>query len=230
MGKEAIYKSWGTVVHGRGIGKLVGMPTADLRVENEKQLPENGVYITKILVDGKAHYGITHIGPRPTVYNDKEISVETHILNFNGNLYGQKIEIQLFGKIREPMKYDNLSLLLDQIRLDCLVVKEYWKIEYGDPQLCIDIKKHLVKIDGQELLLSAKEFDVLYLLYSNPEETFTKEEIYQAVWHEPANGYCHAVENTVYQIRKKVSVLVKELDFVRTVAGYGYKYNRTGTK
>ena len=48
-----------------------------------------------------------------------------------------------------------------------------------------------------------KEFDVLYMLYSNPDVIFTKEQIYEAVWHEPSVGYCHAVENTVFQIRKK---------------------------
>lgn len=96
--------------------------------------------------------------------------------------------------------------------------------------ITIDIKKHLVKVDGKEVFLSTKEFDVLYMLYSNPEVTFTKEEIYQAVWHEPSNGYCHAVENTVFQIRKKTATIVKGLTFIKTVAGYGYKYNPVGTK
>ena len=50
-----------------------------------------------------------------------------------------------------------------------------------------------------------KEFDILYLLYSNPDVTFSKEQIYQAVWHEFSNDYFHAVENTIYQIRKKIT-------------------------
>ncbi len=128
------------------------------------------------------------------------------------------------------MKFDNLSLLLEQIRLDCLSVQEFWGIDYSASRLTIDIKKHLVKVDGKEVFLSTKEFDVLYMLYSNPEVTFTKEEIYQAVWHEPSNGYCHAVENTVFQIRKKTATIVKGLTFIKTVAGYGYKYNPAGTK
>lgn len=230
MNRKPIYTSFGIVIHGRGIGKLVGTPTANLKVENEKQLPENGVYITRIFLDNQIYYGITHIGTRPTVDNDTDISVETHILNFSRDLYGSKIEIQLFEKLRNPMKFDNLSLLLEQIRLDCLSVQEFWGIDYSASRLTIDIKKHLVKVDGKEVFLSTKEFDVLYMLYSNPEVTFTKEEIYQVVWHEPSNGYCHAVENTVFQIRKKTATIVKGLTFIKTVAGYGYKYNPAGTK
>ena len=179
MNRKPIYTSFGIVIHGRGIGKLVGTPTANLKVENEKQLPENGVYITRIFLDNQIYYGITHIGTRPTVDNDTDISVETHILNFSRDLYGSKIEIQLFEKLRNPMKFDNLSLLLEQIRLDCLSVQEFWGIDYSASRLTIDIKKHLVKVDGKEVFLSTKEFDVLYMLYSNPEVTFTKEEIYQ---------------------------------------------------
>ena len=70
MNRKPIYTSFGIVIHGRGIDKLVGTPTANLKVENEKQLPENGVYITRIFLDNQIYYGITHIGTRPTVDND----------------------------------------------------------------------------------------------------------------------------------------------------------------
>ncbi|MEY8311521.1 winged helix-turn-helix domain-containing protein [Oscillospiraceae bacterium 42-9] len=81
------------------------------------------------------------------------------------------------------------------------------------------------KIDNHAVCLSSKEFDVLYMLYSNPDVTFTKEQIFEAVWHEPSVGCCHAVENTVFQIRKKCKVISENTEFITTVVGYGYKFS-----
>lgn len=213
----------GVVIHGRGIGKLVGMPTANLKVVNKSDLPEAGVYISKVMLDSNVYYGITHIGTRPTIDNDCDLSVETHILNFNKEIYGNTMEIQLYRKIRSPLKFDNLSLLLEQIRMDCLASSEFWGIKPVSLHLYMDIKTHSVKVDNQRLSLSKKEFDILYMLYSNPEVAFTKEQIYEAVWHEASNGYCHAVENTIFQIRKKIKVYSAQHDFIKTVVGYGYR-------
>ena len=79
----------GTVVHGRGIGKLVGMPTANLDLPLGAPLPPVGVYLTRALLEGREYHGVTNVGARPTVDRDPEITVETHILNFSGDLYGQ---------------------------------------------------------------------------------------------------------------------------------------------
>lgn len=220
-----VYTTKGTVIHGRGIGKLVGMPTANLKIEHEHELPTAGVYIAKVLLESSIYYGITHIGTRPTVDSDRHISVETHILNFNEDLYGREMEIQLFTKLRTPQRFDNLSLLLEQIRKDCILVREFWGIEQIASCLCIDVNTHSVKINQQEIFLSIKEFDLLYFLYSNPDVTFTKKQLYEAVWHEPANDRYHAVENTVFQIRKKLSQDGKSHDFIKTIIGYGYKIN-----
>lgn len=220
-----VYTMKGTVIHGRGIGKLVGVPTANLKIEHEHELPTAGVYIAKVLLESSIYYGITHIGTRPTVDSDRHISVETHILNFNEDLYGREMEIQLFTKLRNPQRFDNLSLLLEQIRKDCILVREFWGIEQIASCLCIDVNTHSVKINQQEIFLSIKEFDLLYFLYSNPDVTFTKKQLYEAVWHEPANDRYHTVENTVFQIRKKLSQDGKSHDFIKTIIGYGYKIN-----
>lgn len=162
----------GTVVHGRGIGKFTGTPTANLAPALETVLPENGVYISKILLDTQTYYGATHIGTRPTVDGNPDISVETILLDFHREIYGCKIELQLYHKLRP-----------------------------------------------------VKEFQVLNLLHANPDAAFTKEQIYEAVWEEPANGCCHAVENTVFQIRKKLRPFSGEYGFIRTLTGYGYRYD-----
>lgn len=215
----------GEVIHGRGIGKLVGMPTANMKVSDESVLPPAGVYITEILLDGQVYYGITNIGTRPTVDNDKEISVETHILNFNEEIYGKSIKIKLFCKLRSQQKFENFSLLLEQIRMDCIAARKFFGIEQTICRLYMNAAKRQVIIGDQEVYLSAKEFDLLYMLYSNPDIAYTKKQIYEAVWHEPSNGCCHAVENTVFQIRKRLKNYSREKDFIKTVIGFGYKFN-----
>ncbi len=219
------YQIDGTVIHGRGIGKLVGMPTANLQIAPDSRLPEAGVYSSKIELDTQILYGITHIGTRPTVDNGSDISIETHIVNFNKDIYGCNMKVQLFSKIRALQKFDDLSSLLEQIRNDCLVAQNFWGLKPAASRLTIDIKTHQVKIGDKEVYLSAKEFDILYLFFSNPDIAFTKEQIYEAVWHEPANNSYHAVENTVFQIRKRIKPYSPKHDFITTIVGFGYKYN-----
>lgn len=76
----------------------------------------------------------------------------------------------------------------------------------------------------KDINFSVKEFDVLYMPYSNPGMAFTKQQIYEAVWHEKANGYFHAVENTIFQIRKKIKKYSSDKNYIKTVVGYGYKF------
>ena len=221
---SAVCRLTGTVIHGRGIGKLVGMPTADLQVSRNDALPDAGAYIAAVRVDGETYYGVTHIGPSPTIDSGTEPSVETHLFRWRGDLYGRVLEVELYERLRGPQKFEHLSALLQQIRRDCLIAREYWGIREESPGLVMDLKKHQTKIGEWEIPLSAKEFDVLYLLYSEPETLFTKEQIYERVWHEPANHFCHAVENTVFQIRKKLKRYAPDLVFIKTVVGYGYRF------
>lgn len=109
--------------------------------------------------------------------------------------------------------------------MDCTAAQNFFGIGQADSRLCMDTSKHQAVVDGQEVYLSAKEFDILHLLYSNPDIVYTKEQIYEAVWHEPSNGFCHAVENTIYQIRKRFRAYSGEYDFIKTVIGLGYKFH-----
>ena len=211
----------GVVIRGRGIGKLVGMPTANLELSSDVSLPPNGVYITKILYDGCTYYGMTNIGPRPTVDTDSERSIETHILNFHREIYGARLEIELVQLLRGIRKFEDYSSLLAQIRKDCIAAQDFFGIPGSCPRLQMDAEQHRAEVDRREICLSSKEFDVLYLLYANPDISFTKEQIYEAVWHEPPVGCCHAVENTVFQIRKKL----KPYRLIKTLVGRGYQYH-----
>lgn len=108
----------GTVVHGNQLGRTVGMPTANLRPGAEKLLPPNGVYAADILVEGRKYRGITNVGFKPTVGGETAPGVETWIFDFEQDLYGQEIEVQLLGFIRPERKFGSLAAVKQQVELD----------------------------------------------------------------------------------------------------------------
>lgn len=107
-----IYTLTGIVIHGRGIGKHVGTPTANMEIAKNTFLPKTGVYVADILLSDKRYYGVTHIGARPTLDNDDSVSIETHIFDFDKDIYGSTITVNLYKKLREVRKFNELSLLL----------------------------------------------------------------------------------------------------------------------
>lgn len=107
----------GIVEKGRKEGRKHNYNTANLKINEHKELPQNGVYSTLTKVDGKLYKSITHIGPIPT-YNIKSSVLETHILDFNSNIYGKKIKIYFLDKIRDIKKFDNKKDLYKQIEFD----------------------------------------------------------------------------------------------------------------
>ena len=199
---KPIYTLTGIVIHGRGIGKHVGTPTANIEIAKNTFLPKTGVYVADILLSGKIYYGVTHIGTRPTLDNDSFVSIETHIFDFDKDIYGCTITVNLYKKLREVRKFNELSLLLEQITNDRIMAQEFWGLKQTNHTLHIDINRHCVILEQQEVYLSTNEFEVLYLLLQSPQTTFTKEQIYEQIWHEPTNDHLHAVENTIFQIRK----------------------------
>lgn len=220
-----IYETQGIVIHGKGMGKYVGMPTANIKILSDEKLPEQGVYISKVLLKGQWFYGVTHIGKRPTVDDSNEISFETHIMNFNENIYGQDIRVQLFAKIREPKKFEELTELFNQIRKDCCTAYTYWGIKNDRLDLVMDVETYEVKVNNRKVKLANKEFDVLYLLYSNPDVIFTKKQIYEAIWHKPVVDNGVVVVDTVYRIRRKLKEYSTNQEYIKTVSKKGYKYN-----
>ena len=111
------YSVSGEVVHGEGIGKNLGFPTANINIPRNTVVPKDGVYISKVLFDGKEFLGITNVGSKPTVdINDKNI--ETYIAYYNGNLYGKTIEVQFLKYLREIKKFDSLQELKRQLQKD----------------------------------------------------------------------------------------------------------------
>jgi riboflavin kinase/FMN adenylyltransferase len=108
------YSIVGKVIHGKKIGREIGYPTVNMEAEEERIYPPNGVYVTKVQVYNQMYMGITNIGYNPTVQG-KEKVIETHILDFTGDLYGKEIQVYFYSFIREEKKFDSLEALTKQL-------------------------------------------------------------------------------------------------------------------
>ena len=111
------YSVSGVVEHGNAIGAKLGFPTANIRLDSAKQLPASGVYAVMAQVSGVEYKALANIGTNPTVGND-HLSLEVHLLGFQGNLYGQPLTISFLSFLREERKFDSLEELKNQITAD----------------------------------------------------------------------------------------------------------------
>lgn len=104
----------GKVINGFHIGRKIGFPTANIEVDADKLIPKNGVYCVKAL----GHIGMMNIGFRPTLDNGPQRSLEVHLLDFNGDLYGDEIKIEFLHFLREERKFDSIEELQQQLKHD----------------------------------------------------------------------------------------------------------------
>lgn len=112
------YSVNGQVEHGNRLGRTMGMPTANLLPEPDKLLPPNGVYYSKVTVDGKAYKGISNVGCKPTVSDEQIMGVETYLYDFEGNLYDREISVSLLAFRRPEMRFDSVKSLKEQLAAD----------------------------------------------------------------------------------------------------------------
>ncbi|MSU87261.1 bifunctional riboflavin kinase/FAD synthetase [Streptococcus dysgalactiae] len=107
----------GMVVHGDARGRTIGFPTANLAPIDRTYLPADGVYVTDVLVNGKKHRSMTSIGKNVT-FGGKELRLEANIFGFEGDIYGESIEIIWLDKIRDMAKFDGIEDLVERLELD----------------------------------------------------------------------------------------------------------------
>ena len=112
------------VIHGQGKGEEMGFATANQQISQLEKLPEIGVYASKVKIDDKQYIGITNVGTRPTVDDAAKITIETHVLDYSGDLYGKIIEVDLVYRIRDIKKFANTQQLLKQINDDKETARE----------------------------------------------------------------------------------------------------------
>ncbi len=123
------YSIRGEVAHGRKLGRTIGMPTVNLIPSTSKLLPPCGVYATKTLIEGVPYLGATNIGYKPTVGEEEYIGVETYIFDFDGDLYGELLEVEFYEYIRPEMKFGSLEELITRMREDLILVQRYFKVK-----------------------------------------------------------------------------------------------------
>ncbi|MCU9811385.1 MULTISPECIES: bifunctional riboflavin kinase/FAD synthetase [Paraclostridium] len=115
----------GEVIHARKIGRTIGFPTANLKAEDKLIIPKNGIYAVKVYIKNKVYYGATNIGYNPTV-NGKALSIETNIIDFDEEIYGEIIRVEFLDRIRDEKKFNSLDELKSQLRKDVnFVYKKY---------------------------------------------------------------------------------------------------------
>ena len=110
----------GTVQKGRQLGRSIGFPTANLHPAEDKFLPPNGVYKAKVTVGGSTYYGVTNIGTNPTVAEKQAHKAETFIFDFDEDIYGEEIMVELHTFIRPERVFKGLDELKRQIRSDAI--------------------------------------------------------------------------------------------------------------
>lgn len=111
------YTISGEIIHGRQIGRTIGFPTANLKYKENFILPKDGVYYTNVMVNNNIYKGITSIGSNPTV-DGKITTVETYILDFDREIYGEKVEVSFIKKIRDMQKFNGVEELKSQLERD----------------------------------------------------------------------------------------------------------------
>lgn len=114
------YSAGGSVEHGKKLGRTLGMPTANLLPEVNKLLPPNGVYHTRVQIDGmqKSCRAISNVGCKPTVSNENRIGIETYLYDFTGDLYGREISVEFLSFRRPEQKFDSVEALKTQVAAD----------------------------------------------------------------------------------------------------------------
>ena len=112
------YKITGTVVHGKALGRTVGMPTINLHTKEDISGIPDGVYASKARLRGEEYLGVTSIGKRPTVDEEDYRTIETYLLDFSGDVYGEKVELTLTAYIRDIKKFDDINEVKEQVKKD----------------------------------------------------------------------------------------------------------------
>ena len=128
LGRE--YELDGLVAKGDKVGRKIGYPTINLEPENELH-PADGVYVTQIHIRsfGRRFDCVTNIGRRPTVYEDYATTIETYVLDFSANVYGEKVRLFFFDRLREERKFPSVTDLSEQIGRDIQATRDYFARE-----------------------------------------------------------------------------------------------------
>lgn len=118
------YSVSGTVVHGKKIGRTIGYPTANIDTESIKLLPKKGAYIVEVFIKDNQYKGMLSVGTNPTV-NGEKLTVEVYILDFNDDIYDEKITVRFRDFLHDEIKFESLEKLIERLDLDKKHTQDY---------------------------------------------------------------------------------------------------------
>lgn len=116
----------GEIVHGRKLGRTIGIPTTNLIPPKQKKFPPNGVYITESNIEGRSYHGITNVGYKPTVM-ENFLGVETYLFDCNEDLYGKEAEVLFYHYLRPERKFNSLDELKKQLLINERQGREFFQ-------------------------------------------------------------------------------------------------------
>ncbi len=119
------YKLSGKVIHGKKIGRTIGYPTANLEIDELKLLPRKGAYIAKATVNGISHKAMMSVMTNPTVGGDS-LQTEVHLLDFDGDLYGQTMQVEVLERLHDEIKFESVEKLIVRLDEDKRLTQEFF--------------------------------------------------------------------------------------------------------
>ena len=114
------------VLHGKALGRRLGLPTINQTFGSIHTPMAHGIYYTKTIVDGRTYLSVSNVGVRPTVEHTESVNLETHILDFDGDLYGKTVTVEFYGRGRGEMQFADTDALRSEIMLDCVRARQYF--------------------------------------------------------------------------------------------------------
>lgn len=123
LGRE--YSFTAEIKHGKALGRELGFPTVNQFIPACKAVPKNGVYAVCVLIDGITYKGIANIGNNPT-FNNEITHCETHIFDFNSDLYGKTVKISFYKRLRDEIKFANAEELKNAVELDIVAARRFF--------------------------------------------------------------------------------------------------------
>ena len=116
---------YGEIVHGRKIGRTIGIPTINLSPPEDKLLPRYGVYVTRVVMGTKSYWGMTNVGVKPTIEGRRAPGIETYLMDFEGDIYGREARIDFLHFVRDEKKFEDIKALKLQIGRDREQIARY---------------------------------------------------------------------------------------------------------
>lgn len=113
----------GEVIHGKGLGRKMGFPTANIKPSDKYVIPKMGIYRSNTVIDGKVYPSATNVGINPT-FNEIDLKIENHVIGFDQQLYGKEIEICFLEYIRPEQKFESIDALISRMQEDINYIKE----------------------------------------------------------------------------------------------------------